>query len=309
MVTPSVRREVVTFLESRGHTERRACELASLQRSTCRYVAKRRDDSKLLEKIRKLAEERPRFGYRRIHAMLCRRGLEVNRKRVYRIYRAAGLAVRRRKRRKLRLDRPAPPMQVTRPNERWSMDFVHDYLADGRRIRTFNVVDAFTRECLGIEVDTSLPSARVVRTLDKLVWENGLPESLRVDNGPEFISVALDAWATQHGAKLDFIQPGKPTQNAHVESFNGRFRDECLSQGRFPTLARARAEIEMWRVDYNTERPHSALDYRTPKAFGDLVRGKVPPSADPAGAIVEGKLQRGARDRAGEGVESRIEVN
>lgn len=309
MVTPSVRREVVTFLESRGHTERRACELASLQRSTCRYVAKRRDDSKLLEKIRKLAEERPRFGYRRIHAMLVRRGHDVNRKRVYRIYKAAGLAVRRRKRRGLRLDRPAPPVHVTRANERWSMDFVHDYLADGRRIRTFNVVDAFTRECLGIEIDFSLPSARVVRVLDKLVWSFGLPESLRVDNGPEFISVALDTWTTQHGVKLDFIQPGKPTQNAHVESFNGRFRDECLSQGRFPTLARARAEIEMWRVDYNTERPHSALDYRTPKAFGDLVRCKVPPPADPAGAIVEGKQQRRARDRAGEGVESRIEVN
>ena len=123
--------------------------------------------------------------------------------------------------------------------------------------------------------------------LDKLVWLYGLPASLRVDNGPEFISVALEKWADQHGVKLDFIQPGKPTQNAHVESFNGRFRDECLAQARFPTLARARVEIEEWRVDYNTERPHSALDYRTPKTFGDLVRRKVPPSAGAAAAILE----------------------
>lgn len=116
----------------------------------------------------------------------------------------------------------------------------------------------------------------MVLVLDKLVWQFGLPESLRVDNGPEFISNALDTWADRHGVKLDFIQPGKPTQNAHVESFNGRFRDECLAQARFPTLARARAEIELWRVDYNCERPHSSLDYRTPKSFGDLVRRKVP---------------------------------
>jgi putative transposase len=144
--------------------------------------------------------------------------------------------------------------------------------------------------CLAIEVDTSLPSARVNRVLDKLLWLFGLPTSLRVDNDPEFISTTLDGWATKHGVKGDFIQPGKPTQNAHVESFNGRFRDECLAQARFPTLARGRAEIELWRVDYNCERPHSALDYRTPKAFGDLVRSKVPPSAGAAAATVGGAI-------------------
>ena len=174
------------------------------------------------------------------------------------------------------------------------MDFVHDSLSDGRVFRTFNVVDAYTRECHAIEVDTSLPAARVVRVLDKLVWLYGLPESLRVDNGPEFISTTLDAWASKHGVKLDFIQPGKPTQNAHVESFNGRFRDECLSQGRFPTLARARAEIEIYRVDYNTERPHSALGYESPKTFGDRVRCKVPPSAGAAAALFEVGPQRSA---------------
>ena len=309
MVTPSVRREVVEAFKSRGHTERRACQLASLHRSTCRYASRRYDDPKLVRRLQQIAKERPRFGYRRVHAMLLRDGYAVNRKRVYRIYKAAGLAVKRRSRRRLRASRPAPSLEVTRPNQRWSMDFVHDCLGDGRKLRTFNVVDAFTRECLGIEVDTSLPARRVTAVLDKLVWLYGLPESFRVDNGPEFISVTLETWADAHGVKLDFIQPGKPTQNAHVESFNGRFRDECLAQARFPTLARARAEIELWRVDYNTERPHSSLDYRTPKAFGDLVRHKLPPSAGAAAAITEGDLQRHARDRARQGVENRVEVN
>ena len=309
MVTLSVRREVVRYLKSRGHTERQACVLAGLQRSTCRYVSRRHEDPKLVARLRELAEERPRFGYRRIHVLLRREGHAVNRKRVYRLYRSAGLAVRRRTRRRLRAARPTPPVVVTRPNERWSMDFVHDYLADGRRLRALNIVDAFTRECLAIEVDTSLPSARVVGVLNKLIWQYGLPDSLRVDNGPEFISNALDAWAVQHGVKLDFIQPGKPTQNAHVESFNGHFRDECLAQARHPTLARARAEIELWRVDYNCERPHSSLGYRTPKAFGDIVRCKVPPSAGAAAAILDTDQQRRARDRSRGGVENRVEVN
>ena len=309
MVTSSVRREVVKAFKSRGHTERRSCELASLQRSTCRYAKKKTDDPKLLTRLHEIAEERPRFGYRRVHAILRREGFEVNRKRVYRIYRTAGLSVKRRSRRKLRAVRPMPNPTVTRPNERWAMDFVHDYLADRRKLRTFNVVDAFTRECLAIEVDTSLPARRVVEVLDKLVWLYGLPESLRVDNGPEFISVTLEKWAHAHGVKLDFIQPGKPTQNAHVESFNGHFRDECLAQARFPTLARARVEIEEWRIDYNCERPHSSLDYRTPKAFGDLVRCKVPPSAGAAAALFEGGLKGIPRDRVREGVESRFEVN
>jgi putative transposase len=202
-----------------------------------------------------------------------------------------------------------PLMPVSRPNERWAMDFVHDYLADGRRLRTLNIIDAYTKECHAIEVDTSLPAQRVVRVLDKLVWEHGLPESLRVDNGPEFISSALDAWAATHGVKLDFIQPGKPTQNAHVESFNGRFRDECLAQAHFPTLARARAEIEIWRVDYNCERPHSAIDYRTPKAFGDLARSYLPPSAEAAAAILEGDLPRGIHHSEHNHIEDRIGVN
>jgi len=250
-VTTSVRREAVEMFESRGHSERRACTLAGLNRSTCQYEHRRVDDGDLVARIHELAADRPRFGYRRIHVLVRRdkRWKGINRKAVYRLYKAAGLAVRRRKKRKGRIERAVPPAAVSRPNERWSMDFVHDSLERGRTFRTFNVVDAYTRECHALEVDTSLPARRVVAVLDKLVWLHGLPQSLRVDNGPEFISTTLETWATQHGVKLDFIQPGKPTQNAHIESFNGRFRDECLAQNRFPTMARARAEIELYRVD------------------------------------------------------------
>lgn len=308
-MTTAKRREVVNAFKSRGHSERRACMLASVLRSTCRYESCRVEDTELVERLHALAAERPRNGYQMLTSVLRREGWAVNKKRVYRIYRAAGLTVRRRGRRKQRIVRAVSTATVSRPNERWAMDFVHDYLADGRRFRTLNVIDTFTRECVAIEVDFSLPSARVVRVLDKLVWEYGVPASIRVDNGPEFISKALDLWASQHGVKLDFIQPGKPMQNGHVESFNGRFREECLSQNHFPTLARARVEIELWRVHYNSERPHSALDERTPKEFGDVARCKVPPPAGPAGAIVEGELKRPTHDRACEGVASKFEVN
>ena len=272
MVTTSVRREVVEFFESRGMSERHACSLVELHRSTCRYAHRRAEPHALVVRMRELAALRPRFGYRRIHVLLAREGHVANRKRVYRLYRREGLAVRKRPRRKLRANRPLPLVAVCRPNQRWAMDFVHDYLADRRRLRTLNVVDAFTRECLAIEVDTSLAGARVVRVLEALVEQHGRPDGITVDNGPEFISQALDRWAFANGVTLHFIQPGKPVQNAHVESFNGRFRDECLSQAHFPTLARARVEIELWRIDYNTVRPHSALDYRTPAAFGELAR-------------------------------------
>ena len=305
----SVRREVVEFFKSQGHSERHACALAGLGRSTCRYRHRRRDPAELVARLRELAAAKPRYGYRFLHTLLRREGRQVNHKRVYRLYRAEGLTVRRRKRRRLRVSRPLPSVALVRPNERWSMDFVHDDLSDGRRFRTLNIIDAYTRECLAIEVDFSLPAARVVRVLDKLVWQYGLPESLRVDNGPEFISTALDRWAFKHGVKIDFIQPGKPTQNGHVESFNGRFRDECLSQAHFPTLDRARVEIELWRVEYNCERPHSSLRYETPKAFGDRARCKVPPSAGAAAALVGEPKEPEGQQATCQHVESTIEVN
>ena len=309
MVTVSARREVVKFAKSRGLSERQACSLVGMHRSTCRYRRRREDPAQLVARMRELAAAKPRYGYRFLHTLLRREGHAVNRKRVYRLYKAAGLAVRRRTRRKLRASRPLPSVAVMRPNERWSMDFVHDYLADGRRLRTLNVVDAYTRECLAIEVDTSLPGTRVVRVLDRLVWLYGLPEALRVDNGPEFISTTLDRWAFQHGVAVHFIQPGKPVQNAHVESFNGRFRDECLAQAHFPTLERARVEIELWRQEYNGERPHSSLRYETPKAFGDRARSALPPSAGAAAASLAETKEAPGHHGPCQVVEERIEVN
>lgn len=275
MVTTSKRRDVVEHFKSRGISQRRACELASLHRSTCRYERRREDSPELVTRIKEIAAERPRAGYRMVYAHLRREGHVVNRKRVYRIYKREGLAVRRRSRRKMRAGRPMPLLSLVRANQCWSMDFVHDWLADDRRLRTLNVIDIYTRECLGIEVDTSLTGARVARVLDRLVAKYGVPSAIRVDNGPEFISRALDRWAFEHRVELHFIQPGKPVQNAHVESFNGRFRDECLSQLQRPTLARARVEIETWRVDYNCSRPHSALGYRTPEEFGRIARAAL----------------------------------
>jgi putative transposase len=297
------------MLKSRGHSERRACALAGLRRSTCRYRHRRQQPEGLVARLRELAAAKPRYGYRFLHELLRREVGPINLKRVYRLYRAEGLAVRRRRRRRLRVSRPAPPVALSRPNERWSMDFVHDYLADGRRLRTLNIIDAFTRECLAIEVDTSLPGGRVVRALDRLVWQYGLPETLRVDNGPEFISTALDRWAFKHGVKIDFIQPGKPSQNGHVESFNGRFRDECLAQAHFPTLDRARAEIELWRVEYNCERPHSSLRYETPKTFGDRARAHLPPPAGAAAALIPESAPAPRHSLPCQTHEERIEIN
>ncbi|MGZ4357717.1 MAG: IS3 family transposase [Gaiellaceae bacterium] len=289
-----MRREVVNYMKSRGLSERRACAYAALQRSTCRYKSKRDPQTKLVTRMRELASERPRFGYRRIHVLLRREKdwQTVNRKRVQRLYREEGLAVRRRTRKKLRQARPAPLMLPSRANERWAMDFVHDYLTDGRKLRTLNIVDTCTRECLAIEVDLSLTGERVTRVLDAVLWQYGLPRAITVDNGPEFISNALDRWAHQHGVELHFIQPGKPTQNAHVESFNSRFRDEFLSQGRWPTVARARFEVARYRDDYNDVRPHSALGYRTPAAFGVLARTTlIAPAGGLSGKAPEDRLE------------------
>jgi putative transposase len=227
----------------------------------------------VLVRLQAHAAVRPRFGYRRLHILLEREGLVVNHKRLHRIYRTAGLQVRRRRRKRLtRADRvplPAPRQRL----ERWSMDFTADTLADGRVFRTLNIVDDFTRECVAIEVDRSLPGLRVARVLDRLQATVGLPHSIVVDNGPEFAGRALDAWAYARGVALRFIRPGKPIENAYVESFNGKFRDECLNEHWFVSLADARAAIETWRVDYNTVRPHSSLAGETPEQFATVSTG------------------------------------
>lgn len=227
----------------------------------------------VLARLQAHAALRARFGYRRLHILLEREGLVVNHKRVHRIYREAGLQVRRRRRKRLtRADRV--PLPVPRQRlERWSMDFTADTLADGRCFRTLNIVDDFTRECVAIEVDRSLPGLRVARVLDRLHAAIGVPPCIVVDNGPEFAGRTLDAWAYAHGVTLRFIRPGKPIENAYVESFNGKFRDECLNEHWFVSLADAKTAIETWRVDYNAVRPHSSLNGATPEQFARIGEG------------------------------------
>jgi putative transposase len=245
----------------------RACGLIGISRSLYRYESKRPDDVPLKERLTELAGQKRRYGYRRLHVLLLREGWLLNWKRTYRVYREAGLIVRRRKRKRIVGIERQDKVMTTGPNQSWSMDFVSDGFVDGRRLRCLNIVDDFTKECLAIEVDTSLPGRRVVSVLERLAEMRGLPRSITVDNGPEFISKVLDAWAYEQQLTLRFIEPGKPQQNAYIESFNGKFRDECLNEHWFLSMRHARTVIADWRVEYNEERPHSALDYQTPKEF------------------------------------------
>jgi len=266
-VTPAARRREAAFaIERYRLSERRACRLFRLPRSTWQYVGKRSSDAALRERLRSLASQLPRYGYKRLCRRLRKTGEIVNHKKIYRLYREEGLMVRKRARKRLirRAERQPPP---TKPNERWSMDFVSDQLADGRRFRTFNLVDDFTRECLAIQVERSIPGELVVRILDSVLQQRGTPKSIVCDNGPEFISRALELWAEHNGVKLDFIQPGKPTQNCYVESFNGRFRDECLNEHWFISMDDARSIIGIWRNDYNEVREHGSLGGLTPAEF------------------------------------------
>src|SRR5215212_9710457 len=251
-----------------GLSERRACRLVGIGRSTQRYRPRARaDDQPLRQRLRELAAVRPRFGYRRLHVLLRREGVIVNHKRVERLYREEGLAVRRRRRKRVARDGRGRAAVPERPNQQWGIDFVSDALAWGRRIRLFTVVDIFTREVLAIEVDTSLPGERVVRVLERVAAERGVPGAIVLDNGPELTGRALDQWAYGRGVWLRFIEPGKPVHNAFVESFQGRLRDECLDRHWFVSLNDARHTIETWRQDYNQSRPHSALGYRPPEEF------------------------------------------
>jgi putative transposase len=259
---------MVSYVEEHHRlSQRRACRLLAIDRSSARYRSRRKPQTELRQRLRALAEQRPRFGYRRLTFLLRREGQVVNHKRVYRLYCLEGLAVRRRRRKRVALSQRSNLSAPQRAGQTWSMDFTHDTLATGRRFRTLNLVDTYTRECLAIEVDTSLPSRRITRVLDRVVAEHGRPERIQVDNGPEFVGQVLDSWAYQHSVQLTFIQPGKPMQNGHVESFNGKFRDECLNQHWFLNLEDARTIIEGWRQDYNTIRPHSALGYLPPTVF------------------------------------------
>ena len=248
-------------------SERRACRLLGLSRSSYRYQSRRPEEKVLRQRLRELAAERRRFGYRRLAVLLRREGWAVNWKRVYRVYRQEHLQVGKRPRKRGVSQQRLPLALPGSPQERWSMDFMMDSLATGRRFRTLNVVDDYRRECLRIEADTSLGGERVARVLEELCRQRGGPQVIVVDHGSEFTSQGLDRWAYGRGVRLHFIAPGKPEQNAYVESFNGKFRDECLNEHWFGDLREAREKIETWRQDYNQRRPHSGLGYQTPEEF------------------------------------------
>ena len=268
-----MRREAVLVMQVEIEvSQRRACGLIEVQRSSCRYRRRRNEDPRLRARLRELAEVRRRFGYRRLQVLLQREGWRVNHKRVYRLYVEEKLGLRRKRGRK-RSGARQPLAEPTGANQTWSVDFMTDALSSGRRFRTLNIVDDFTREALAIEVDTSLGGRRVARVLDDLRMQRGLPGQIRSDNGPEFTSRALDQWAYEQGIRWHYIQPGRPMENGYVESFNGRLRDECLNENWFCSLAEARETIEAWRQDYNQCRPHSALSYRTPEEFAKTTRG------------------------------------
>ncbi len=240
--------------------------MLKLERSVYYYRHRRDPQTELRLRLRELAAARVRYGYERLHTLLLREGWRINHKRVYRLYHEEGLSLRLKTKKKRISQRRVPLSRPAAPNECWSMDFVHDRLADGRSFRLLTLVDNFSRVSPAIECDFSFNGPRVAAVLERLK-ENGLPQTIKVDNGSEFISKAFDAWAHRNGVKLEFSRPGKPTDNAFIESFNGRLRQECLNQNWFLSLDDARQTIESWRRDYNEYRPHSSLDQRTPSEF------------------------------------------
>lgn len=288
-MTPAARREAVAHLEKRhGMSERRACSVLGADRSSVRYRRKRPDDTVLREELRKAAERHRRFGYRRLHVILRREGHVINRKRTQRLYREEGLAVRRRRGRKRALGTRAPLVTEAVANARWSVDFMQDQFADGRRFRILNVLDDVTKECLASIVDTSISGRRVARELTGLIEQRGKPGVNVSDNGTEFTSNAILEWAEKMKVKWHYIAPGKPMQNGACEAFNGRMRDELLNETLFFGINHARETVAGWVRVYNTERPHSALGYQTPKDFaaqltamGDRLRAPGPLRGSP----------------------------
>jgi putative transposase len=251
-----------------GVSGRRACALGDICPNTWYYTSRARDASALRMRIRELAHARPRFGYTRIWILLRREGWRDNKKRIHRLYRLEGLQVRMRQRRKKRrsLHRGAVPPATSR-HQYWSMDFVHDQLVSGRRFRVLTVIDQWSRESVLLEAHVAPTGQSVVEALDAFAVDHPLPRAITVDHGTEFTSNALDAWAYRRGVQLDFIRPGKPVENAYIESFNGRLRDECLNAYDFTSIAHAQHVLDAWRQDYNQHRPHGALGHLTPNEY------------------------------------------
>lgn len=273
MVTPVARRDAVAHAcKEHGVSQRRACQALTIDRSSVRYRSLRPDDGAAREAMKKVASERRRFGYRRIHVMLARQGIAMNQKKLRRLYREEKLQVRRRGGRKRALGTRRPMIVPDRANVRWSLDFVSDAFTNGRRFRVLAVVDDFTRECLALVADTSLSGARVARELDAIIAVRGKPDTIVSDNGTELTSMAILKWCEATRVEWHYIAPGKPMQNGFVESFNGRLRDECLNETLFSTLVEARVAIQLWKEDYNHQRPHSALGNVTPAEFASKMR-------------------------------------
>jgi len=268
MVTPTVKREAVAHLKGvHDMSERRACRMIGCDRMTVRYRSRRPDDPRLRERLIALARERRRFGYRRLLIFLRREGFMVNHKRLFRIYREERLMVRKRGGRKRALGTRTPMPVAALPNDRWSLDFVSDQLESGRRFRILAIYDDCTRECLATVADVSLSGRRVARELDLLIAVRGRPKATISDNGTELTSNAILSWTAEAGVDWHYIDPGKPVQNAFIESFNGRLRDEFLNETLFTSLMQARLALEEWRRDYNNVRPHSRIGWLTPAAY------------------------------------------
>jgi putative transposase len=273
VVTPDGRRQAVAYLcEAHGVSQRRECNVMQTDRSSVRYQSKRVNDNEQREAIKRISKERRRFGYRRINVMLQREGIHMNHKKLRRIYAEEQLQVRRRGGRKRALGMRRPMEVPDRPNQRWSLDFVSDAFTDGRRFRILTVVDDFSKENVLLVPDTSISGLRVTRELDQAFAERGMPRTIVSDNGTEFTSMAILKWVQDNGLDWHYIQPGKPTQNAFIESFNGKLRDECLNETLFASLSDAREELANWQDDYNNHRPHSSIGNLTPSEFVEKIK-------------------------------------
>lgn len=271
-IKPARKKEIANELQQEMNlSERRVCRLLDINRTFKRYQSsKTEQDAMITGRLSELATIHRRYGYKRLHILLRREGFKINHKKTYRLYKEAGLGIRKRKK-KCPSEKRGRPNAVESANARWSFDFVSDALANGRRLRILTVIDEATRECLALESDTSLTGARVVSVLNRIAFFRGYPEEILTDNGPEFTSCALSEWTYDKNIKHIFIEPGKPVQNAYIESFNGKFREECLDSHWFKNLHDARKIIESWRNDYNSIRPHSSLGGLTPLEYAEKI--------------------------------------
>jgi len=285
-IEPARKKEIAVELQDELRlSERHVCRLLHINRTFKRYQpVKSEQDGVIAKRLGELAARWKRFGYKRLHVLLRREGFMINHKRTYRIYKEAGLALRKRKK-KCPTEKRGKPDAVITPNTRWSLDFVSDIITNGQRIRVLTVIDEATRECLALEADTSLSGKRVAAVLNRIALFRGFPKEILTDNGPEFTSMTISEWSYDKKVTHLFIEPGKPIQNAFIESFNGKFREECLDTHWFKNLCEARDLIEAWRSEYNNFRPHSALGNLTPVEYAEILDQN--PERDLSGLTLE----------------------